>query len=37
MGFVEGVLLPLLNFEPKVDISIDLWDSVDKIYVSELK
>lgn len=26
MEFVEKVLMPLLNFEAKIEFTIDLWD-----------
>jgi len=27
MNFVERVLMPLLNFESKVDLAIHVWDA----------
>ncbi|CAD8118277.1 unnamed protein product [Paramecium sonneborni] len=37
INYVENVLIPLLNFEEKVDFTIDIWDKESQIFVGDIK
>ena len=36
MTFVENVLMPLLNFESKAAVILNIWDSSTGLYISDL-
>jgi len=37
MNFVERVLMPLLNYETRVDRILHVWDSDELKYVTDLR
>lgn len=37
MSFVEKVLMPLLNYESKVEVPLNVWDSDTQKYVTDIK
>lgn len=37
INYVENVLIPLLNFEEKIDFTIDIWDKESQIFVGDIR
>jgi hypothetical protein len=37
INYVENVLIPLLNFEEKIDFAIDIWDKESSMFVGDIR
>lgn len=37
INYVESILMPLLNYEHKVDFTLDLWDKESQAYVGDIR